>query len=191
MADLHERGMRPRVLVGGVGTGKTAVLVRLTERLADTRAIPVPVRRRAARETLDFEAMAQERFLGEVSQRLISLAEGETIWRRLRNDNRIVVLADGLEEALVGNSAEQERDNIIRAAIRKAHQQRLPLVIASRPHDPLRATAPAILALQPLSYEAALAYIGNDGSREDERRLAWIVEPAALADPPLYLLITP
>ncbi|HEV2243614.1 MAG TPA: NACHT domain-containing protein [Streptosporangiaceae bacterium] len=190
MADLHERRMRPHVLVGGVGTGKTAVLVRLTEMLADKHAIPVPVRLRDARETLDFEAMAQERFLGEVNQRLISLAEGETIWRRLRNDNRIVVLADGLEEALVGNSAEQERDNIIRAAIRKAHQQRLPLVIASRPHDPLRATVAAILALEPLSYEAALAYIGNDGSREDERRLAWIVETADVVEAPLYLQIT-
>jgi NACHT domain len=190
MADLHERRMRPHVLVGGVGTGKTAVLVRLTEMLADKHAIPVPVRLRDARETLDFEAMAQERFLGEVNQRLISLAEGETIWRRLRSDNRIVVLADGLEEALVGNSAEQERDNIIRAAIRKAHQQRLPLVIASRPHDPLRATVAAILALEPLSYEAALAYIGNDGSREDERRLAWIVETADVVEAPLYLQIT-
>ena len=43
-------------------------------------------------------------------------------------DGKVVVLADGLEEALIGTSAEQERDNIIRAAIRKAHQQRLPLV---------------------------------------------------------------
>jgi hypothetical protein len=190
MADLHERGMRPHVLVGGVGTGKTAVLVRLTEMLSDKHAIPVPVRLRDARESLDFEAMAKERFLGEVNQRLISSAEGETIWRRLRNDGRIVVLADGLEEALVGNSAEQERDNIIRAAIRKAHQQHLPLVIASRPHDPLRATVAAMIALEPLSYEAALAYIGNDGSREDDRRLAWIVETADVVEAPLYLQIT-
>src|SRR5258708_8621134 len=166
MADLHERGMRPRVLYGVMGTGKTAVLVRLTEMLADKHAIPVPVRLRDARETLDFEAMAQERFLGEVSQRLISLAEGETIWRRLRNDNRIVVLADGLEEALVGNSAEQERDNIIRAAIRKAHQQQLPLVIASRPHDPLRATLAATLAPQPLTSNPALPYTATHARRQ-------------------------
>ena len=190
MADLHERGTRPHVLVGGVGTGKTAVLVKLTELLADKRAVPVPVRLRDATEALDFEKLAQECFRSEVNQRLISSAEAETIWRRLRTDRRIVVLADGLEEALVGTSAEQERDNIIRAAIRKAHQQGLPLIIASRPHDPLRATEAAILALEPLSYEAALAYIGGDGTSEDERRLAWIVETADVVEAPLYLQIT-
>ena len=190
MADMHERGARPHVLVGGVGTGKTAVLVRLTEFLADQRAVPVPVRLRDATDVLDFEAMAQERFLSEVNQRLISSSEGETVWRRLRKEGRIVVLADGLEEALVGTPAEKERDNIIRAAIRKAHQQRLPLVIASRPHDPLRATDAAILALEPLSYEAALAYIGSAGTTEDERRLAWIVQTADVVEAPLYLQIT-
>ncbi|MGE5135039.1 MAG: NACHT domain-containing protein, partial [Gemmatimonadota bacterium] len=190
MADLRERRTRPHILVGGVGTGKTAVLVRLTELLADKRAVPVPVRLRDASEALDFERLAQERFLSEVNPRLISTAEGETVWRRLRKDRRIVVLADGLEEALIGTIAEQERDNIIRAAIRRAHQQHLPLVIASRPHDPLRATDAAILALEPLSYEAALAYIGSDGAGEDERRLAWIVETADAAEAPLYLQIT-
>ncbi len=192
MADLHERRTRPHVLVGGVGAGKTAVLVRLTELLADKRAVPVPVRLRDATEILDFESLARERFLSEVNQnqRLIFSSEGETIWRRLRNDGRIVVLADGLEEALVGTTAEQERDNIIRASIRKAHQQHLPLVIASRPHDPLRATDAAILALEPLSYEAALAYIASEGTSEDERRLAWIVETADVVEAPLYLQIT-
>jgi hypothetical protein len=189
MADLHERGTRPHVLVGGVGIGKTAVLVRLTEFLAEKRAIPVPVRLRDATADLDFENLARERFLNEVNPGLFSSAEGETVWRRLRKDGKIIVLADGLEEALVGTSAEPERDNIIRAAIRKAHQQYLPLVIASRPHDPLRATEATILTLEPLSYEAALAYIG-DGAGEDERRLAWIVETADVVEAPLYLQIT-
>jgi hypothetical protein len=134
--------------------------------------------------------MARDRFLNEVNPGLFSSAEGETIWRRLRKDGKIIVLADGLEEAFVGTSAEPERDNIIRAAVRKAHQQHLPLVIASRPHDPLRATEATILTLEPLSYEAALAYIGSDGTGEDERRLAWIVETADVVEAPLYLQIT-
>jgi hypothetical protein len=190
MADLHDRGTRPHVIIGGVGTGKTAVLVRLTELLADKRAIPVPVRLRDAASELDFENLARDRFLTEVNPGLFSSAEGETIWRRLRKDGKIIVLADGLEEALVGTSAEPERDNIIRAAIRRAHQQHLALVIASRPHDPLRATEAAILNLEPLSYEAALAYIGGEGKGEDERRLAWIVETADVVEAPLYLQIT-
>src|ERR1039457_2846584 len=190
MADLHDRRTRPHVLVGGVGTGKTAVLVRLTKFLADQGAVPVPIRLRDAGNELDFENLARERFLNEVNQHLLSSAEGETIWRRLRKDGKIVVLADGLEEALIGSTAELERDNIIRAAIRKAHQQSLPLVVPPRPHDPLRATEAAILVLEPLSYEAALAYIGSDGTRENARRLAWIVETADVVEAPLYLQIT-
>ncbi len=190
MADLHDRRTRPHVIVGGVGSGKTAVLVRLTELLADRQAIPVPVKLRDASTELDFEALARDRFLSEVNPGLFSSAEGETIWRRLRKDGKIIVLADGLEEALIGTSAEPERDNIIRAAIRRAHQQHLPLVIASRPHDPLRATEAAILSLEPLSYEAALAYIGGEGKTEDDRRLAWIVETADVVEAPIYLQIT-
>src|SRR5215469_1255728 len=190
MTDLHDRTTRPHVIVGGVGTGKTAVLVRLTEYLAEKRAIPVPIKLRDATTELDFEAMARVRFLTEVNPGLISSAEGETIWRRLRKDGKIIVLADGLEEALIGTSAEPERDNIIREAIRRAHQHHLPLVIASRPADPLRATDAAILSLEPLSFEAALAYIGSDGTSEDERRLAWIVETADVVEAPLYLQIT-
>jgi hypothetical protein len=187
MADLRDSATRPHVLVGGVGTGKTAVLVRLTELLADKHAIPVAIRLRDAPTDFDFEAMARDRFLDEVNRLLLSQAEGETIWRRLLKDGKIVVLADGLEEALV---ADPDRDNIIRTAIRKAHQQHLPLVIASRPHDPLRATDAAMLTLEPLSYEAALAYIVGDRTGEDERRLAWIVETAEVIEAPLYLQIT-
>src|SRR5258708_2502906 len=44
MTDLHDRTSRPHIIVGGVGTGKTAVLVRLTEYLAEKRAIPVPIK---------------------------------------------------------------------------------------------------------------------------------------------------
>jgi hypothetical protein len=187
MADLHDRGTRPHIIAGGVGIGKTAVLVRLTELLAERHAIPVPIRLRDAAPDFDFETLARDRFLSEVNPGLISFAEGETIWRRLLKDGKVIVLADGLEEALGG---EPERDNIIRSAIRKAHQQRLPLVIASRPHDPLRATDAAILTLEPLSYEAALAYIGGSGTGEDERRLAWIVETAEVVEAPIYLQIT-
>ena len=187
MADLHDRGSRPHVIAGGVGTGKTAVLVRLTELLAEKRAIPVPIRLRDAGIDFDFETLARDRFLNEVNPRLFSFAEGETIWRRLLLDGKIIVLADGLEEALV---AEPERDNIIRSAIRRAHQQRLPLVIASRPHGPLRATYAAVLTLEPLSYEAALAYIVGERPGQDERRLAWIVETAEVVEAPIYLQIT-
>jgi hypothetical protein len=44
--------------------------------------------------------------------------------------------------------------------------------------------------LEPLSKDAALAYVAEAGPAEDERRLGWIVETADVADAPLYLQIT-
>ena len=190
MEDLRDRDSGlPHVLVGGVGTGKTAVVVLLTEMLAKRRAVPVPIRLRDA-ETLDFSELAKVRFMETVNERLASAGEGEKVWRRLLQDGRIVVLADGLEEALSRDQDAEERDNKIRIAIRRAYEQRLPLFIASRPHTPLREMDATIHELEPLSKDAALAYVAEAGPAEDERRLSWIVETADVADAPLYLQIT-
>jgi hypothetical protein len=188
--DLRDDGShRPHVLVGGVGTGKTAVVVLLTEMLAKRRAIPVPIRLRDAGK-LDFSELAKDQFMDTVNERMASEGEGEKVWRRLLQDGRIVVLADGLEEALSKDEDAEERDSKIRLAIRKAYDQRLPLLIASRPHTPLREMDATIHELEPLSKDAALAYVAEAGPAEDERRLSWIVETADVADSPLYLQIT-
>ena len=190
MEDLRDRrSRRPYVLVGGVGTGKTAVLVLLTEKLATYKAIPVPIRLRDA-DPLDFAELAKNRFMEIINADLASAGEGEQIWRRLLSDGRVVVLADGLEEALSGTKDEEERDSKIRFAIRKAYDERLPLLIASRPHTPLRDMDAAIHELEPLSEDAALSYVEEDGSTEDERRLSWIMETADASDAPLYLQVT-
>ncbi len=190
MEDLRDGGSGlPHVLVGGVGTGKTAVVVLLTEMLAKRRAIPVPIRLRDA-ETLDFSELAKDQFMETVNERLASAGEGEKVWRRLLQDGRIVVLADGLEEALSRAEDAEERDSKIRIAIRKAYDQGLPLLIASRPHTPLREMDATIHELEALSKDAALTYVAEDGPAEDERRLSWIVETADVADSPLYLQIT-
>src|SRR5215470_5070038 len=56
--DLSARHLRRvHVVVGGVGTGKTALLVRLTELLAYLRAVPVPIRLRDAQEYVDFREL--------------------------------------------------------------------------------------------------------------------------------------
>jgi hypothetical protein len=190
MEDLRDRWSLPQVLIGGPGTGKTAVLVRLTKFLADKHLIPVPIPLRDAVSELDFEDMARERFFDEVNPLLNSSDEGETVWRRLRQDGRIVVLADGLEEALSTVQDAEDRDSKIRIAIRRAYARRLPLLIASRPHTPLREMDATIHELEPLSKDAALTYLAEAGPAEDERRLSWIVETADVADAPLYLQIT-
>lgn len=189
--DLRDRSTRrPHVVIGGVGTGKTALLVRLTKLLAERGAVPVPVRLRDAQGRLDFRELARLRFLAEADAKLLSDAEGEKVWRQLCKDDRIVVLADGLEEALIEGEVEKERDTLVRLAVRQANEARLPLIIASRPHDPLRVLEATIVELEPLSEEAALQFIQRQGTGDDEHRLDWIVETADVAETPLYLQIT-
>jgi hypothetical protein len=187
--DLRDRnGRRPHVVVGGVGTGKTAVMVRLTEMLAARRAVPVPVRLRDAGNRLNFRELAREAFINSAQRVVLSDQDAERVWRQLCKEDRIVVLADGLEEALSDGPAEIERDSLIRIAIREAAERRLPLVITSRPHDPLRGMDAAIVELEPLSEEAALQFV-QAKVRGDDRRIDWIIETAEVVETPLYLRI--
>jgi hypothetical protein len=193
MEDIHHSDTRrPHLLVGGVGAGKTAVLVRLTRLLADRHAVPVPIRLRDAKDNLNFREMAHTRFLAMAESSLLSADDAEKVWRQLSKDDKIVVVADGLEEALTDGeaSAHEDRDNLIRLAIHRARELRLPLIIASRPHAPLRGADATIMELEPLSEEAALEYIDPGQNSLDARWLDWIVETAGLTELPLYLQIT-
>jgi hypothetical protein len=204
MDDLRDRnGRRPHVVIGGAGVGKTAVLYRLTRVLAENGAIPVPIRLRDDQTDLDFSGSAKQRFVKEIAGTSISDAEGERIWRELCRNDQIVVLADGLEEALSGpgqsnsdgdeasnaKEASADRDNRIRLALREAYRDRLPIVLASRPHDALVGIDAAVIELEPLSEEAALEHIEEGTSTHDEHRIDWVVETAEVTEAPLYLQI--
>ncbi|GGY46550.1 ATP-binding protein [Streptomyces djakartensis] len=188
---LRERNTRrPYLLVGGVGTGKTAVLVRLTELLAREHAVPVPIRLRDADGSdLNFERMAKQRFAEEAPQGIMARTKAERVWQQLLADDKLVVIADGLEEALLDGGLQQNRDNIIRCAIERAYEKRLPVVIASRPHSPLDTTPAAIVELEPLSEEEALDFVKASVPETDERRVDWIVETAEVTESPVYLQI--
>jgi hypothetical protein len=190
IADVRDTNTRrPHVVVGGIGAGKTALLVRLTGLLAQQRAVPVAVRLRDAQSKLDFRELAREKFLADLESSILSNTEGEKVWRQLLKENRVVVLADGLEEALITGRARAERDNAIRLAIRQANRDKLPLIIASRPHDPLRETEASLIELEPLSEEAALDYVQQGDPVDDEPRIDWIVETADVTEAPLYLQV--
>ncbi|WP_405627538.1 hypothetical protein OG933_15655 [Streptomyces sp. NBC_00016] len=79
---LRERDTRrPYLLVGGVGTGKTAVLVRLTELLARQHAVPVPVRLRDAADgtDLNFERLARQRFAQEAPKGILARSKTDRV----------------------------------------------------------------------------------------------------------------
>ncbi|MGW7546138.1 ATP-binding protein [Streptomyces sp. NPDC054770] len=189
---LRERDTRrPYLLVGGVGAGKTAVLVRLTELLARQNAVPVPIRLRDAVDggDLNFERLARRRFAEEAPKGILARTKTDRVWQQLLADDKPVVLADGLEEALLDDGHQQNRDNVIRQAIERAHEEKLPLVIASRPHSPLENTSAAIVELEPLGEDAAVRFVEAGVRESDERRVDWIVETAEVTESPIYLQI--
>ncbi|MGC0334621.1 hypothetical protein RKD23_007611 [Streptomyces sp. SAI-170] len=189
----NRRWRRPYVIVGGVGSGKTAVLVQLTQVLAEKGALPVPIHlRRTDLDSgdLNFSELAKKRFCDLIDPGVISRQQAERVWRQLCMDDKAVIIADGLEEAFSDDERQADRDGLIRRAIERAEQQGIPLVIASRPHAAVEGTRAAVIDLEPLSDEAALAYLGQQDCGAEERRLDWIVETAAVAESPLYLQVT-
>jgi hypothetical protein len=187
--DLRNPDSRqPHVLVGGLGIGKTAVLVQLTKLLAERGAVPVPIRLRDAKGKIDFLEMARRRFVDVLGFRLRSSAEAERVWHELRADDRVVVLADGLEEAFADDPT-YDRDHRVRISINEAAEQRFPLIIASRPHEALRALNAAKIHLEPLSEEVALRYMEGSELHLDDPRLYWVIETAEVTETPLYLRI--
>ncbi|TDC49471.1 NACHT domain-containing protein [Micromonospora sp. KC207] len=187
------RTRRPLVLVGGIGTGKTATLVRLAELLTDTRIVPIGVDLRGVDtpEALDFHRLARDRFQRTIDTQLHAEGEADKVWRQLWVENRVVVIADGLEEVLADAQQPYDRDSVLRQAIRTAVEERLPLVIASRPDDPLRGLDALILQLEPLAEGAALEYVRVQ-RRQPGRGYRWdrvtaLVREADVADSPFYL----
>ncbi|MEH1053694.1 NACHT domain-containing protein [Micromonospora sp. CPCC 206171] len=193
LRDEHSR--RPLLLVGGIGTGKTTTLVRLAEMLMATDVVPIGIDLRTvtAPEQLNFHQLAQAQFERTIDTQLHSAGEADKVWRRLWLENRIVVLADGLEEVLADNAQPADRDSLLREAIRGAVRERLPLVVASRPADPLRALDALMLQLEPLAQGAALEYVQTRSRRSDaghrSDRIAGLVKAADVAGAPFYLRV--
>ncbi|MDF2711214.1 MAG: hypothetical protein K0R62_6866, partial [Nonomuraea muscovyensis] len=203
IANLRTRRIRrPQILIGPIGSGKTAVLVKIVEILAERGMIPVVLRLRDAAPGVSIQTMARRRFEELVDNDIKSAGEADRVWRQLRAENRIVVLGDGLEEALTsGRTREQEtlldRDSMLRRAIRRVIDEDLPLLITSRPHDPLRGMEATIVELEPLGEGPALEYLcspepGRGDGRlpaQDVQRLYQLVQFADVVEAPLYLQV--
>jgi hypothetical protein len=112
--------------------------------------------------------------------------EGDRVWRRLTKAHRIVVLADGLEEALLDMPG---RESTIKDAVDKLNKDRVPLVITSRPDEALRSLDAALIPLEPLPEKDAIEYMseGRPSVNQDIRKIAEIAE---VVETPFYLHLT-
>jgi hypothetical protein len=192
LCDVVEQNLcverRPQVIVGGVGAGKTAVIVRLTQKLAKAGAVPIPIQlRENGSETLDFRSLAKERFVSEIESNALGPDEAERIWRALKEDGLIVILIDGLEQALLGAEDPIARKTEIRLAIDRARQTRVPIVFASRPDPILEDLDTAVIRLEPLPVKAAVEHIRAGAKGVDEAGLRALAETAEIVEMPFYL----
>lgn len=183
---VEKKKSRTQVIVAGVGDGKTAVLVKLTQYLFERGAVPVPIALRDAKEELDFRDLAKARFLERVGPSLLSEDEGDKVWRELCNGRQIVILADGLEEALP-NTSEDDRAKEIRLAITKTNDADIPLVIATRPHAALKNIDVAIIRLEPLTARSVIDYIVGDNGGASSAHVEPLARKAEIMERPLYL----
>ncbi|SBT42451.1 NACHT domain-containing protein [Micromonospora auratinigra] len=189
----------PMVLVGGVGAGKSAVLVQLTHELAARGIVPIVLRMRDLNpEHLNFEKEAQQRFLDLIDPNLYSGGQGDRLWRQLRWSNKIAVIADGLDElgasgqqdTAGGHGPEGQHDSELREAFRRAAADRLPLIAATRPYDPLRSMPAVVVGLEPLSEGHALAFGLGDGARVPGTDVvAHLISDSDATESPLYLKV--
>ncbi|MEW2589815.1 hypothetical protein AB0893_05320 [Micromonospora aurantiaca] len=186
----------PMVLVGGVGAGKTAVMLRLTHELARRGVVPVALSLRDVKDvgSLDFEKAAREQFTQFVDPYLWNGGQADRLWRQLRWSNKIAVLADGLEE-LGGQDREGQEgqhDSVLRQAFTRAAQNRLPLIAAARPYDPLRSMPAVVIGLEPLSETHALTF-GLDSDdpapRPSRMTVAHLINDADVTESPVYLKV--
>ncbi|MEU6557072.1 ATP-binding protein [Streptomyces sp. NPDC046915] len=187
--ELRDRKSRnPQLLLGGVGAGKTSVLILLTENLARRGLLPVPVQLGGSDSTLDFLELAHRRFLAATVE--LPEDDRERAWRRLVEDDKVVVLADDLQEAL-GSVGALGRESVVRSALQRARWQRLPLVVTSLPHGPLfRAIDVTVTELEPLDEGEVATLLHMSDWHHERLQGEWLVRTAQMAEAPFYLRLT-
>lgn len=168
----------PVLVVGAAGTGKTTFLLELTSSLAKAHAVPVLCALRGAGPPLRLREMAKKQFIDGIDPVVRSAEHAERIWRRLCADGEIVVIADGLDEYMPGSSS-HDRDQVIRQALASARNERLPVVVTSRPETVPIGAAVSTFELDPLPEMGAVKFLEERipaRSRDDPKKLRNLAE---------------
>ena len=180
----------PILVVGEAGSGKTTFLLALMRHLAHEGAVPVLVPLRGVSTPLDLRSLAQREFTRNVDPVVRTEGDAQRIWRRLSAEGSIVVLADGLDEVTPG-ATKNERDYLIRSALAAARNDRLSVVVTSRP-EAVPAGAPVSqFELGDLDKEEALRYLRESAyvPGEDRELLEQVVTAGRMTRTPYYLNI--
>jgi hypothetical protein len=185
----HASGAGAQIVVGEAGSGKTTFLRELTRFLADRGAVPVAVSLRGVQPPLSFPSLARQRFLDAIDADVRTEDEADRLWRTLRKERSIVVLADGLDEVAPELSI-SHRGDVVRRALNEARYQTLPLVVTCRTGAmPLRGSY-AEVPLRGLTREEATQYVdGRVPGQEPHPKRDEIIAIKGVGDTPFYLNI--
>lgn len=194
LATELDEGGTTLVLVGPTGSGKTMVLLKLTQELTRRGQVPVPVSLRD-RDTVDFEGLARDAFHEAFPQR--TEEEADKQWRWLRRSGLITLIVDDLEKS-------SARPVEVARALEAAAAHHLRIIAACRPNGiPAnlkrgRIDLPELRAedVKECLIDAAAMAMRETESEEAQRilhetreRVARIVEDADVPSTPYYLAI--
>jgi hypothetical protein len=194
LASELAEGDTPLIVVGPTGSGKTMVLLALTQYLAVKGQVPVPVSMRNG-DTINFERAARAAFHEAFPQR--TEEEADKQWRWLRRDRLITVIVDDLEKSRCKPA------DVVRA-LDAAAAAKLRIVAASRPNGiPANFTRGRVdlPELRPEDVvnnlmERVASAMGDSDSEpvrrvldETRERVRKIVEDANVPSTPYYLAI--
>jgi hypothetical protein len=194
LATELDEGGTALVLVGPTGSGKTMVLLKLTQELTRRGQVPVPVSLRD-RDTVDFEGLARDAFHEAFPQR--TEEEADKQWRWLRRRGLITLIVDDLEKS-------SARPVEVARALEAAAAHHLRIIAACRPNGIPANLKRGRIDLPELRGEdvkqclidAAVMTMRDTESEEAQlilhetrERVEKIVEDAAVPSTPYYLAI--
>ncbi|MGP8303319.1 hypothetical protein ACTPOK_36390 [Streptomyces inhibens] len=186
-ASHSRRDRTPQLLLGGAGSGKTSTLVRLAVMLARRGLVPVLVRLDGDGSDLDLREAARRHFFSVTDA--FPEDDRRRAWERLCEDDELVVLADDVEEAFP-DALSDDRESLIRSALRAAEYQRIPLIAAASSRGFLpHGTGICVNELGPIDEEEALNALLRSVVGHVTAPWEWLVKNSGMTEAPLYLQI--
>ena len=175
-----------KLVTAGAGAGKTTALVYLAEFLAEHQVVPIPISLRGQAEPVNLVELARQQFCSRVVTRTVFGDQGDRVLARLRARGQVVILADGLDEAMPGASRSQ-RELALTAAIRDALESQVAVIATWRSADLGRELPLSRIELPKLKGEDAVKFLCGDPDADTP--LAATIRAAELSETPFYLTI--
>jgi hypothetical protein len=175
-----------KLITAGAGSGKTTALVYLAEFLARHQVVPIPISLRGQAEPVNLVELARQQFCSSVVTRTAFGDQGDRVLARLRARGQVVILADGLDEAMPGASRSQ-RELALTAAIRDALESRVAVIATWRSSDLGRELPLSRIELPKLEGFHAVEFLCGDADADTP--LAATILAAELSETPFYLTI--